>query len=333
MLMGTLGVVVGAAASAAIVGRWLGPDAWKAYGALAGSWVGGTGNMAAVAQMFDAKEQLSLAVLADTTIYLLWLPVLLASKKLSGVFARFTGVSDEYLAKVEQAAQSYNVANERPTYRDYLYLLAIALTVTAAASPLSIALEKQFQTLVAPRGAGVGVLDAPSYGGSGAEVSRTQPRPPADQANKPAPPIMSASVWRILLLTTAAIGLSFTPLRRIAGSRELSMAMLLLFVARTGATSQIDSVKDQAIPFVLGGVMWIFIHGAFCLLGARIMRVDVGTAAIASAANIGGAASAPLVAAHHNPQLVPASILMALVGYALGNYAGYLAGIICRWII
>jgi uncharacterized membrane protein len=72
--------------------------------------------------------------------------------------------------------------------------------------------------------------------------------------------------------------------------------------------------------------VWIFIHGAFILVGAWLFRVDLHTVAIASAANIGGAASAPIVAAHHRETLVPASILMALIGYALGNYLAILTG-------
>lgn len=72
--------------------------------------------------------------------------------------------------------------------------------------------------------------------------------------------------------------------------------------------------------------VWIAIHGLFILAGAWLFRVDVHTVAIASAANIGGAASAPIVAAHHRQTLVPASILMALIGYALGNYLAILTG-------
>jgi len=75
--------------------------------------------------------------------------------------------------------------------------------------------------------------------------------------------------------------------------------------------------------------IWIFIHGGFCVLGAKILKVDVHTTAIASAANIGGAASAPIVAAYHNELLVPASILMALIGYAIGNYCAFATAWLC----
>ncbi|MBW3671981.1 MAG: DUF819 family protein, partial [Acidobacteria bacterium] len=71
------------------------------------------------------------------------------------------------------------------------------------------------------------------------------------------------------------------------------------------------------------------IHGAFCLFGAWIFKVDVHSAAIASAANVGGAASAPVVAAYHRESLVPVSILMALIGYALGTYMALLTARLC----
>ena len=62
------------------------------------------------------------------------------------------------------------------------------------------------------------------------------------------------------------------------------------------------------------------------------MKVGVHTAAIASTANIGAAVSAPIVAAYHDKRLVPVSILMALVGYAVGNYAAFLTAQLCYWV-
>jgi uncharacterized membrane protein len=145
-------------------------------------------------------------------------------------------------------------------------------------------------------------------------------------------PLLSSSTWRILVVTTVGISLSMTPLRHIPGSHELAMALVFLFVARMGATAELAGVAHQAVPFLLGAFIWIVIHGAFCILGAKLLRVDIHTAAIASAANIGGAASAAIVASYHQRTLVPAAILMALLGYALGNYAGYLTAILCRLV-
>jgi uncharacterized membrane protein len=288
MLFGTLGVILGAPVGFLAVKPWLGPDGWKAFGVLAGSWTGGTANMAAVGEMIDASgADIGLAVIGDSTIYVIWLPILLGSKKMASWFASFTGVDRDRIERMEAAAAEEHSESRPPNTADLLALLFIAAGATWLAEGLA-------------------------------------PLLPAQE------PYLDAGVWKILLISCLGIGLSLTPLSRIPGSHELGMAFVYLYVARMGAVANLSEVVDQAVPFVLGATLWIFIHGAFCLLGAKLLRVDVHTAAIASAANIGGAASAPVVASHHHESLVPASILMALMGYAIGNFAAYAAAMLCR---
>ena len=290
MLFGTLGVMVGAPIGFLVVKPWMGPDAWKAFGTLAGSWIGGTGNMAAVSQMIDANgTDVGLAVIGDSVIYLFWLPILLGSKLFAERFASFTGVDENRVAKMKAAARAETNDTAAPTTPDILGLLTVAIFASWIAE------------LVAQR------------------------MPTID-------PYLSASAWKILLITALGIGLSFTRLSKIPGSHELAMALVYLFVARMGAQTNLANAAGQTLPFLVGATIWIFIHGAFCLLGAKLLKVDVHTAAIASAANIGGAASASIVATHHQESLVPASILMALLGYAIGNFAGYATALLC-WLV
>jgi uncharacterized membrane protein len=145
-------------------------------------------------------------------------------------------------------------------------------------------------------------------------------------------PVLTARSWEILLITTFGILLSMTPAKKIPGSGELAVALVYLYVAHMGARAEISSLAGQAPWFLLGGYIWIAMHGLCCVLGARVLRVDVHSTAIASAANIGGIASAPIVAAHHNRKLVPVSILMALIGYAIGNYGAIAAAWLC-WLV
>jgi uncharacterized membrane protein len=142
-------------------------------------------------------------------------------------------------------------------------------------------------------------------------------------------PILTASTWKILLITTMGLLLSLTPARHIPASHELAMALVYIFVANMGAKADISGLTGSAGWFILGCYIWIAVHGAFCVLGAYLLRVDIHSTAIASAANIGGAASAPVVASSHNEKLVPASILMALMGYAIGTYGAFLAAWLC----
>jgi len=297
MLLGTLGVVVGAPIAFAIVKSGLDPDAWKGFGALAGSWIGGTGNMFAVAQMVgldDHSIQYSYAVIADNAVYLVWLPIMLSSRNFADRFHRFTGVSADRLARMEAAARDLTADKGPLAMRHLLYLAFLGFAVTAAATALSKGI----------------------------------PPLPLGSEN----PLFTAGTYRILLVTAGGIALSFTRASRIPGSHALAMAVAYLFVARMGARADLSQVTGAVAYFLIGAYVWIFVHGLFLVGAARLFRVDVHTAAIASAANIGGAASAPIVAAYHRPALVPVSVLMAMVGYAVGNPAGFLAALLCRWL-
>jgi len=295
MLMGTAGVVAGCVVAYLIVNRWLAPDAWTGFGALAGSWIGGTGNMAATSEMLNTPpEQFGLAVLADNVIYIVWLPILLASKNFADRFNAWAKVPEDRIRMMDSAAELVIEEDRAPEMRDYIYLGAIAIGVTWIAAALASVLF-EWTMNIAP----------------GLKV------------------VLSESTWRILLITTIALTLSATPISRLPNATAMGTALIYIFVAGMGARATIEGF-GQAPAFLLGAFIWIFIHGAFCLAGAKLFRVDVHSVAIASAANIGAAASAPIVAAFHRPSLVPVSVLMALIGYALGNYLAPLAAHLAR---
>ncbi len=289
MLFGTVGVVFGAPLAYLVVRNHLPSDAWKAFGTLAGSWIGGTGNMAAIREALNTTgEGFGLAILGDNFAYLIWLPVLLGSKGFATAFNRFARVDEARIRAMESIPDSKDCGEYVKT-RHFLYLLVLGFACTWAATAISKHL--------------------PEYG-----------------------PVLTTSTWRILLITTLGLLLSLTPARRIPASHELAMALVYLFVANIGAQANVSGLTGSAAWFLLACYLWIAIHGAFCVLGARLLHVDVHSAAIASAANIGGAASASVVASHHNARLVPAAILMALLGYALGNYGALIAAWLCSWV-
>ncbi len=295
MLMGTAGVVVGGVIAYVAVHQWLSEDAWKGFGALAGSWIGGTANMLATKEMLEASEaQLGLAVIADNVVYIVWLPLLLMSRDFAEQFNRWVRVPADRLEAMDAAAELHAEDDKAPTMPQYLFLAAVVFGVTA----IGHALAPPITLLIASVSPGL-----------------------AD--------VFSETTTRILLVTTLALLLSTTAASRLPNSTAIGTALVYIFVAGMGARASIAGLAE-APAFVLGAFIWIFIHGLFCLAGAWIFRVDVHSVAIASAANIGAAASAPIVAAHHRPNLVPASILMALLGYALGNYLAPLTGQLAR---
>ncbi|MEA2030521.1 MAG: DUF819 family protein [candidate division Zixibacteria bacterium] len=293
MLLGTLGVVVGAPLGLMLVKHGLGPEAWKGFGTLAGSWIGGTGNMLAVSNAIKLDEsslEFGYAVIADNAVYLIWLPIMLGSKNLAGWFNKFTKMPKERVETLKKAASELTTDKGMVAMRHFLYLIFLGFAVTALSTWIA------------------GYI-------------------------KPIPPVFSANTYKILLVTLFGIVLSFTKASKIPSSHALAMALVYLFVARMGAKADLSNLDSSVFWFLLGAYVWIFIHGGFLVTAARLFHVDVHTAAIASAANIGGAASAPIVAAYHNPILVPVSILMALLGYAVGNPAAILAAQLCEWVM
>jgi len=295
MLMGTAGVVVGGVVAYVAVHSWLSNDAWKGFGTLAGSWIGGTANMLATKEMLGASDaQLGLAVIADNVIYVVWLPLLLMSRDYADKFNKWARVPADRLAAMDAAAAIHVEDDVAPTMPQYLYLAAVVFGVTALGHALAPGLADWI------------AATSPTLAG-----------------------VFSETTTRILLVTTIALVLSTTAASKLPNSTAIGTALVYIFVAGMGARASVAGLAE-APAFVLGAFIWIFIHGLFCVAGAWIFRVDIHSVAIASAANIGAAASAPIVAAHHRPNLVPAAILMALLGYAMGNYLAPLTGQLAR---
>lgn len=295
MLMGTAGVVVGGVVAYFIVHQWLSDDAWKGYGALAGSWIGGTANLFATGEMLGtSEEQVGLAVIADNVVYVVWLPLLLLSRDFADRFNAWARVPSDRIATMDAAAEFHAEEDKAPTMPQYLFLAAVVIGVTWVSKAVAPGISQWIAS-------GLPSIEA----------------------------VFSETTTRILLVTTIALLLSLTPVSKLPNSTALGTALVYIFVAGIGARASMSGLAE-APAFVLGAFIWIFIHGLFCVAGAWLFRVDIHSVAIASAANIGGAASAPIVAAYHRPGLVPVSILMALLGYAMGNYLAPLTGQLAR---
>jgi uncharacterized membrane protein len=296
MLLGSVGVVFGGVVAYKLgqtltFGDYfpLAQDSWRTFGTLAGSWIGGTGNMtAAHAGLEGTAADMTMAAAADQMVYLIWLPILLGSKAFADRFNRWARVPPGRIEAMENAAAEFKSSESAPTMTSLLYLGLLAIGFTWIALALSE------------------ILPPVVVGGA---------------------TVITAGTWLILLVTTMALLASVTPARKLPAAQPIAMAIIYVYVARVGATMDLSVVDwDKMLGFIAMAYVWIMIHGMFILTGAWIFRVDIHTVAIASAANIGGAASAPIVAAHHRETLVPASILMALIGYALGNYLAILTG-------
>jgi len=133
----------------------------------------------------------------------------------------------------------------------------------------------------------------------------------------------SASTWTILLVTTAALLMSLTPLRKLeqAGASRAGTLLLYGLLASIGARADLRSILHTP-AFLALGATWILIHGACLLLAGRLARAPLGLIAAASQANIGGTVSAPIVGATFSPQMASLGLLMAIFGNLIGTYIG-----------
>lgn len=289
LVLGAIGIVVGAGVAFYMFRRGLGPDTWSGFGALAGSWIGGTGNLAAVAEGLQTPaEMVGIVVVVDNFVYLPYFPLIIGCKRWAAQFNRFSRVSEEQMKTIAASAGKVSKRTSEVHFSDLLTLLGWGFTAILAAKALATMMP-------------------------------------------PMPPVLTENTWAMLLVTTIGIIMSATPLRKIAGHEQLAMTLIYIYMTMLGASADLRNLGG-AVWFLAAGVICIVVHLIFVVIAARLFRVDVSMAAVASVASVGGAASAPVAASFHRDDLVPVSIMLALIGYGLGNYLGVAAAYLCHML-
>jgi uncharacterized membrane protein len=141
----------------------------------------------------------------------------------------------------------------------------------------------------------------------------------------------SSFVWVVVLATTFGLTLSFTRARTLEGAGASRVGTLLLYflIACIGMQMDLLSLLDRPWLFLLG-VIWMLVHIVLLWGLGRLLHVPFFYFAIGSQSNIGGPASAPVVAAAFHPALAPVGVLLGTMGYATGTYLAYLVGITLR---
>lgn len=295
VVAGTAGVVLGAPIALLISDPWLPPDAWKGLAALSGSWIGGTANMVAIAESVGTPDaMLGPIIVVDTVVGYGWMGLLLFLSGWQARFDRRIGARTEAIEAANQRLAELNCDRRPLELRDGAVVLGLG------------------------------------FAGAALAVSAGNRLPPFGD-----PPIISHTTWAVLLVVTAGLLLSLTPLRRLerAGASKLGYLALYLLLTAIGARADLAAVLEA--PALLGaGILWIAIHATILLAVARLARAPLFFFATGSMANIGGAASCPVVAGVYHPAMAPVGLLMAVLGYVLGIYAalgcaailGFLAG-------
>jgi uncharacterized membrane protein len=143
--------------------------------------------------------------------------------------------------------------------------------------------------------------------------------------------LTSSFFWIVVIATTGGLILSFTKVRRLegAGASTLGSAFLYILVASIGMKMDITAIFKTPGLFLIG-IVWMIIHVSILLTVGKLIKAPFFFTAVGSQANVGGAASAPIVAAAFHPSLAPVGVLLAVFGYALGTYGAYFCGLLMQ---
>ena len=305
-LTGTAGVMLGALLSymamSVIHPETVAGDTWRGMTTVAGAWIGGGANQAAMKEVFEVEATLfGQFVAVDVLIASLWLAVLLFLAGRAKAFDRWTGADMRAIDDLQNRMEAFQTEHARnPSLTDLMVILGVGLGATGLS-----------HFLAAPLVDWIGSLPA---------EWRLQ-----DYS------LTSNFFWIVVFATTIGLLLSFTKARTLegAGASKIGSAMLYVLVATIGMQMDLGALLDKPWLFLLGFI-WILVHGGLLLLVAKLIRAPLFFLAVGSQANIGGAASAPVVASAFHPALAPVGVLLAVLGYALGTYCAYLTGLVLR---
>ncbi len=293
---GTLSIVLGGPVAFLLLG-WLvptemGEQAWKGLAALSGSWIGGAANFVAVAESVGTSQA--------TLGMMIVIDVALANVWMA-ILLLFA--ANEQKMDAALGADRRTLDDLRRRLESYHKQVVREPTLSDLFTMLSIAIGT---TVVASSLA----AQLPNLGG-----------------------ILGHFAWTVILVTAVGVAASFTRLRELegTGASRIGSVFLYLLVASIGASAEFRHVFDAPGLLVVGGV-WIAIHAITLLLLRRLLRCPVFFLAVGSQANIGGAASAPIVASAFQPELASVGALMGVAGYILGTYGGLLCAYLLQLV-
>ncbi len=295
----TIGIIIGGPIALWIVAQFepsiigSGADAaWRGLATLAGSWIGGGANQTAMLEVYGYNiENYSALIAVDIIVANIWMAFLLYGAGDSKRVDRWLRADSSAIDRLRDKMADYTSSVERvASANDYVLLFGGTFAVVGLCHLGGSFLEERFAAW------------------QGEEAT-----------------LASSFFWVVVISTTLGLVASFTRARNLegVGASKFGTVFIFLLVAIIGTKMDILKIAD-APAFMVVGVIWMVIHSALLLIVARIIRAPFFFVAVGSKANVGGAASAPVVAAAFHPALAPVGVLLAVLGYAVGTYGAIL---------
>ncbi len=308
-LTGTLGVILGGPVALLVVTNFFPEllnvppqELWRGLSTVAGSWIGGGANQTAMKEVFEVGDNLFGSMLVvDIIVANIWMGFLLYGTNINKKIDKWLRADSSAIEDLKKRVEDYrsSIAEMPTTYS--LFLIA-----------------------------------AVGFGGTGLAHLGADLITPAMKVHETGlksigmHSLMSDFFWLVVIATTFGLVLSFTKARKLegVGASQWGSLFIYVLVATIGMKMNLREVFGHLGLFAIG-LIWMLIHAGIMILVAKWIKAPFFFLAVGSQANIGGAASAPVVASAFSPSLAPVGVLLAVLGYALGTYGA----LICAWLM
>ena len=300
MLVGPAAVFLVSLFAPEIVGGEGAEEVWRGLSTVAGTWIGGGANQAAMYEIFKPSPDLFSAMVAlDVFISYLWMALLLFGAGKNMLINSFLKANDQSVTEIKDKIEAYQQSIMRiPKMEDILLILGIGFGITGIAH-FGADYIAPWITINAP------YLSAFS--------------------------LTSGFFWIVIIATTLGMILSFTKLRNLegAGASRIGSVLLYVLIATIGMQMNIMAIFNKP-GILIVGLVWILIHAIVIFIVAKLTKTPFFFLAVGSMANIGGPASAPVIASAFHPSLAPIGVLLAVFGYVIGTYGAYICGLMMQ---
>ncbi len=315
----TVGIIIGGPIALYLVSL-AAPDVltgglWRGLSTVAGSWIGGGANQAAMLEVYQASDKLfSKMIIVDVVVANIFMSVLLFGTGQDKRLNKFFKADDSAIEALKGKMEAFQKSVEKVmTFKSLTYMLGIVFGLVGFAHLLS------------------GFI-APGIGEWLESIKATSPNTAILFTS-----FGSGFFWLVVLSTIFGVILSFTKARNFEGigASKVGSLFLYILVASIGMKMNIaEMVRDwnEFVYLFAIGLIWIAIHALFLFIVAKIIKAPFFYVAVGSQANVGGAASAPVVASAFSPALAPVGVLLAVLGYAVGTFGAILCTILMQSI-
>jgi uncharacterized membrane protein len=311
-LTASLSIIIGGPIALFIAINWFSglipadtSELWRGLSTIAGSWIGGGANQTAMKEIFNVSDQLFASmVVIDIVVANLWMGLLLFGVTINTRINNWLKADSKAIDELIEKTSTYKASIEKiPSTTDLFLLMGVAFGGVAIAhfsTEWILPLLSPYKELLTSWR-----LDS----------------------------LLTGFFWLIVIATTYGFLISFTRMRNLegVGASKWGSVFIYILVATIGMQMNLKDIFSSPGLFLVGGI-WMVFHITILLLVAKLIKAPFFYVAVGSQANVGGAASAPVVASAFNIALAPVGVIMAVIGYAVGTYGGIICALLMQWV-